>query len=95
LCHFDVNTDTVLAAITRRDEVDWRRVKRLSDRYPDDAGLGTAIRTFIWATAKAVRDGNGQLRKLAKQTRRLQTFMCARAEPSAVERFKREFPAKF
>lgn len=93
-CKFDVDTNTVLDAVTRAGAVDWTRVKRLSDRFKDDAGLGTAIRTFIWATARGAREGNGQLAKLAKQTRRYQQYTCTRASEGAVEKFKRKFPQR-
>ncbi len=94
LCKFDVDTNTVFDAVTRKGEVDWQRVKRFANRYPDDGGLGTMIRTFIWETAKAARDGNGQLRRLARETRRFQSWSCAKAGPEDIKAFKRKFPIR-
>jgi hypothetical protein len=90
LCRFDIDTNTVLDAVTRAGAIDWTRVKRLANRYPDDAGLGTALRTFIWATAR----GGPGIAKLAKETRRYQRFTCARADSGAVAKFKRKFPRR-
>ena len=90
LCRFDVNTNAVLAVVSRNGAIDWTRVKRVADRYPDDAGLGTAIRTFIWASAK----GGPGIKKLADETRRYQRYTCAKAGSGAVEKFKRKFPQR-
>ena len=94
-CKFDVDTNTVIEAVSRQGEVNWTRVGRLARRFKDDAGLGTMIRTFIWATAKATRDDNMRdVAKLAKDTRRYQRYVCSRAGSTGVAKFKRGFPQR-
>jgi hypothetical protein len=89
-CKVEVNTDVIFQAISRNGVVDWDRVKRVANRYPDDGGMGSVLREFIWDVGR----GKSNLRKVANDVRRYQRYACARAGREDIARFKAKFARK-